>query len=338
MPRCTFITLSNKVCAKITVANHEHCRFHSSILERERHRLITPRWVLKIIPKQADSHCHFNAFPKDNYDYYDDDTFEPGLQPYTMFKSTKHTAVMPELKCRFMLTIGRFKGYYCDHPNETGSDFCCFHRSVIEVPDTEDYPVPMWTQCIHPTEVHSRLPMFTFPWKDYNIMELLFLDLITAPIPTDNPPPNSEKITSITAPIDPSTVSPKITSVSKEPIKGPSQSTPCTKVHLSNRMMSQKRSTKQMKRMKHRERTLYYECPGECQQPGCNCKVITVPMQVIDFEPRQNLYREIAHGYIVKEANGLVMIQGIFDTNSKKMRSLTDEEKEHALEHGMTVI
>jgi hypothetical protein len=340
MVRCRFITLSNQVCAKVTVSGHAHCRFHSSILERQRHRLMTPKWAFKIRPKQVDSHYHFDSFPKDNYDYYDDDNFEPGIQPYTLFKSNKYTNIMPELTCRFMLTLGRLKGYYCDRPNESGSDFCCFHSSVIEVPDTEDYPVPMWTQCIHPTEMDSRLPMFIFPWKNYNIMELLFLDLITAPIEsnTSEKHEKSEKdrITIITEPITVDEANRRSNNINiKEP-------TTCPKVNSSRRVALRGgrmgKQSKITKRMKRKEYTMYYECPGECQEPGCNCKVISVPIQVVDFEPRQNLYRELDHGYIVKETNGTVIIHGIFDDTTKKMRSLTEEEKDHALEHGMSVV
>lgn len=329
MTRCIFITSSNKVCAKITVATHEHCRFHSSVLERQRHRLITPEWALRISPKQADSNHHFNSFPKDNYDYYEHDHMEPGLIPYTVFKSSDYTDVMPETGCRFMITMGRLKGYYCACPNEEKSDFCCYHRSVIELPDTAEYPVPIWTQCIIPKEVDSRLPMFVFPWKNYNLMDLLFLDFISAPVHTK--PPSPAPITNPVVSKDPVPITP----VPKEPMTCP-RLKPSARVPVRSR-----RGIKQPKggkRSKHKEYTMYYECPGDCQEPGCNCKVLMVPMQVIDFEPRQNLYRELDHGYIVKESNGIVVIQGIFDENIKKMRGLTVEEKEHALEHGMTVV
>jgi hypothetical protein len=348
--RCTFITLSNKVCDKITVASHEHCKFHSSLLERERHRLRTPQWALKIIPTQADSHRHFQSFPKDNYDYYDEEDAEPGIQPYTMFKSDKHPAVMPELTCRFMVTLGRLKGYYCDQPNESGSDFCCYHRSVIEVPDTVDYPVPIWTQCILPNEVDSRVPMYIFPWRNYNVMELLFLDTITAPHPSENKS-NKGLITIVTEPISVEEANRRLNStpsdsvsVSSELDPIPSVSvnkepTPCPKmirrVPLRGGRMGKQ---SKVKRMKRKEYTMYYECPGECQEPGCNCKVLSVPIQVVDFEPRQGLYRELDHGYIVKDQGGSIVITGIFDDSTKKMRALTEEEKEHALEHSMTVV
>lgn len=312
MSTCGFISSQLKRCIGPIVANHKYCLFHSSLYERERHGLKTPKWFHQIVPKLDDTHLHFDEFPKDRYDYYDFE-FSEGYKPYTKFKSSEQIGRMPETGCRFMMTVGKFRGYYCARNNQMGSDFCPFHKSVTEILVDDDYPMPIWTQCIRPSEIDAQQLMFTFPWSDYDLNNLLFLDLITAP---KNIPKVIEPV------VIPKTILAPVPKKIPPPISKPSRPL---------------NSSKKKNKINRKIQILQYTRPGSCGRPDCDCDTIIVPVEVVPFEPRQNLYRELDHNYIVKEKNQVITVYGIYDEELRKMRPLNDEEETHAKDIGFFV-
>ena len=211
-------------CNQPVVANHENCLFHSSLKERENLDIPFRHWALFIRPTLEESTYRIDNFPSDQYEEeysgyeYNDDVNSNLCVPYKQFQTADGLCQMPTDSCRFLFTEGKDRGYYCGCPNEAQSDFCTFHGSIKR--DTSYNPVPIWTRAIRPTEADSQKKLAQFPWRNYDIADLLFFD-IASEQGTTTKSARSQRSSSIQIPSIP-TQPPMIPSIPTQPPMIPS--------------------------------------------------------------------------------------------------------------------
>ena len=177
--RFCYGVLRNTPCNIILSSNHAFCRFHGSIEDRTRRNLQTNRWFLSFQPSNVESLMIFKDYYNKFIDKYgvpestDDDYIET-IHDYSQEKE------IPLIGCRYMITIGKYMGYYCGRSNNICREMCPFHESVIGW-ERDHFPsrhlVPFWAKCIRPEELDRKLSITEFPWKNYDIANLLFFNI-----------------------------------------------------------------------------------------------------------------------------------------------------------------
>lgn len=192
----------NVECGLTVNGTHRYCKFHTSLMERERNQLSTPRWALAIHPIQDHSEYPYESSGILFQDYevfrnhqkavedgelsVDDDDFigyDRIIEPYPQFidNLNKWRLTMPNEGCRFIIPHGKNRGFYCCTPNVDGSDFCQFHESTtqwIRNPSRPSrQPHPLWADCILPTVDDSKFRISEFPWRSYDVCNLMFCDI-----------------------------------------------------------------------------------------------------------------------------------------------------------------
>lgn len=182
-----------QVCGHAVRDDHAYCKFHSSLVERNRNGLYVPRWVNYINLTVEDSNLHHKYVNKNAYEEYryaieegesEDVDINMEDDPYVAYDCFRDeldpsTLNMPETGCRYKIKEGRLRGVYCACPIVAQSDYCQFHNSVVDGYNSSKNPVPIWTQAIKPTVNDSCLTMQELNWRKYDIEHLLFFDLMT---------------------------------------------------------------------------------------------------------------------------------------------------------------
>ena len=183
--------LKDTQCNIIYNSQHKYCRFHGSVEQRYCQNMSVPRWALGIQPSQEDSlltyQKYYSKIPDDNLeDYYDGDLSDlccdKLYSKITPIQQYQLPTKLPQNGCRYQITIGKYMGYYCGHDIKVNTEMCIFHDSVIKWKQTHIWSntktlTPLWTKCIYPTKEDSQLSIVDFPYKHYDLHNLLFSEL-----------------------------------------------------------------------------------------------------------------------------------------------------------------
>lgn len=167
-------------CNSVLSSNHSFCRFHGSFEDCKRRNLTIPEWVKGIISTDEISNMTYKIFLSLYKNSCSDPSFDYEFDDIKIVENLPLETEVPTNGCRYMITMGRYQGYYCGHPNKNLREMCLFHESVCEWDNMlhkSKKLTPFWAKCIHPRKKHSKLSIVNFPWKTYNIDYLLFFDI-----------------------------------------------------------------------------------------------------------------------------------------------------------------